>query len=91
MLYMLSQKPQVLQRLRQEILDHVGPSVRPTHEDLRDLKYLRATINGTPQQGTHNGDLNVDRASNQKRLDYFLPCNTFSHTLRWPSGLCERL
>ena len=47
MIYMLSQKPQVLKRLRQEILDHVGPSARPTHEDLRDLKYLRATINGT--------------------------------------------
>ena len=49
MLYMLSQKPQVLKKLRQEILDHVGPSARPTYEDLRDLKYLRATINGTPQ------------------------------------------
>lgn len=50
MLYMLSQKPQVLKRLRQEILDHVGSNTRPTHEDLRDLKYLRATINGMPQQ-----------------------------------------
>ena len=50
MLYMLSQKPQVLKRLRQEILDHVGPSARPTHEDLRDLKYLRATINGMLQR-----------------------------------------
>jgi cytochrome P450 len=47
MLYMLSQKPEVLKRLRQEILDHVGPSARPTHEDLGSLKYLRATINGT--------------------------------------------
>ena len=47
---MLSQKPQVLKRLRQEIIGHLGPSARPTHEDLRDLKYLRATINGTPQQ-----------------------------------------
>ena len=50
MLYMLSQKPQVLKRLRQEVLDRVGPSARPTHEDLRDLKYLRATINGTPRR-----------------------------------------
>lgn len=50
MLYMLSQKPQVLKRLRQEILDHIGPSARPTHEDLRNLKYLRATINGTLQK-----------------------------------------
>lgn len=47
MLYMLSQKPQVLKRLRQEILDRIGPNARPTHDDLRDLKYLRATINET--------------------------------------------
>ena len=46
MLYMLSQTPAVLKKLRQEILDHVGPSARPTHEDLRNMKYLRATING---------------------------------------------
>lgn len=51
MLYMLSQKPQVLRKLRQEILDRVGLSVRPTHEDMRDMKYLRATINGTPLSG----------------------------------------
>ena len=50
MLYMLSQKPRVLKRLRQEILDHVDPSARPTHEELRNLKYLHATINGTLQQ-----------------------------------------
>jgi len=47
MLYMLSQNPQVLKRLRKEILDHVGPNARPTHEDLRDLKYLRSAINET--------------------------------------------
>jgi len=50
MLYMLSQKPGVLKRLRQEVLDHVGPSARPTHEHLRNLKYLRATINGKLQK-----------------------------------------
>ena len=77
MLYMLSQKPQVLKKLRQEILDHIGPSVRPTHEDLRDLKYLRATINGTPSQGMHNRVLSVDRVFHQKRLDCSLQCNNF--------------
>ena len=50
MLYMLSQKPQVLSRLRKEILDRVGSAARPTHEDMRDLKYLRATINGMLRQ-----------------------------------------
>lgn len=77
MLYMLSQKPQVLKRLRQEILDRVGSSARPTHEDMRDLKYLRATINGTPHKGVHHMDCRNDHISLQKPLDYSLLCNFF--------------
>ena len=45
--YFLSQHPDVLKRLRQEILDHVGPTRRPTYDDIRDMKYLRAVLNGT--------------------------------------------
>ncbi|KAL4075543.1 cytochrome P450 [Scleroderma citrinum] len=44
-IYRLSQHPDVLQRLRAEILNKIGPSRRPTYEDLRDMKYLRAVIN----------------------------------------------
>lgn len=44
--YMLSQHPDVLARLREEIIAKVGISGRPTHDDLRDMKYLRAFING---------------------------------------------
>lgn len=43
---MLAEHPDVLQRLRQEILEKVGESRRPTYEDMRDMKYLRAVING---------------------------------------------
>ncbi|KAI9572476.1 cytochrome P450 [Boletus coccyginus] len=43
--YMLSQHPDVLARLREEIVAKVGPSGRPTHDDMRDMKYLRAFIN----------------------------------------------
>jgi len=81
---MLSQKPHVLKRLRQEILDHIGPSARPTHEELRDLKYLRATINGTPK-GICDRDPKADRVYLQKPSDCSLPCNhfrTFSVDLR---------
>ncbi len=35
-----------MERLRQEILEVVGPSRRPTFEDIRDMKYLRAVLNG---------------------------------------------
>lgn len=38
--------PNVLQKLRQEILDRVGSQRRPNFDDLREMKYLRAIING---------------------------------------------
>lgn len=44
-IYQLSQHPEVLQRLRIEILNKVGNSRRPTYDDLRDMKYLRAVLN----------------------------------------------
>ncbi|RXW22105.1 hypothetical protein EST38_g3734 [Candolleomyces aberdarensis] len=46
-IYLLSQHPDVLQRLRAEILEKVGPNRRPNFEDLKDLKYLRAVLNET--------------------------------------------
>jgi cytochrome P450 len=44
--YMLAEHPHVLARLREEILQKVGPYKRPEHDDLKEMKYLRATING---------------------------------------------
>ncbi|EIW81950.1 cytochrome P450 [Coniophora puteana RWD-64-598 SS2] len=43
--YMLSQHPDILRRLREEVLTKVGPSSRPTTESIRDMKYMRAFIN----------------------------------------------
>jgi cytochrome P450 len=45
-IYMLAEHPDALGRLREEILTRVGSSDRPTYEDMRDMKYLRAFING---------------------------------------------
>lgn len=45
--YMLTQHPDVLRRLREEILSKVGSSRRPTYDDMRNMKYLRAVINET--------------------------------------------
>lgn len=45
--YMLSQHPDVLRRLRNEILGKVGTTNRPSYNDFRDMKYLRAVINET--------------------------------------------
>lgn len=44
--YFLSQYPHVVRRLRQEILSKVGPTRRPDYDDIREMKYLRAFING---------------------------------------------
>ncbi|EIW81921.1 cytochrome P450 [Coniophora puteana RWD-64-598 SS2] len=43
--YMLSQHPDILRRLREEVLNKVGPSRRPTLEEMRDMKYMRAFLN----------------------------------------------
>ena len=43
--YELSHYPAVYAKLRQEILDTVGPTRTPTYDDLKQMKYLRQTIN----------------------------------------------
>ncbi|GBE84577.1 cytochrome P450 monooxygenase pc-3 [Sparassis latifolia] len=45
--YFLGMYPRVLERLRSEILEKVGPISRPTYQDIREMKYLRAVINET--------------------------------------------
>ena len=44
--YMLAEHPKILQRLREEILQKVGPQRRPTYDDFKEMKFLRAVING---------------------------------------------
>ena len=44
---MLAEHPEFAQRLRKEVMDTVGLR-RPTPDDIRDMKYLRAFINGKP-------------------------------------------
>ncbi|GJE84227.1 cytochrome P450 [Phanerochaete sordida] len=46
-IYFLSQHPDVLRRLRQEIIDTVGPTNRPSYDDIKQMKYLRAVLNET--------------------------------------------
>ena len=45
-IYMLSQHPNILAQLREEIITKVGASGRPTHDDIREMKYLKVFING---------------------------------------------
>jgi len=43
---MLADNPHVLRRLREEILSVLGSEQAPTFEHVREMKYLRAVING---------------------------------------------
>jgi hypothetical protein len=44
--------PAVFTRLRAEIVERVGCERRPTYDDIRDMKYLRAVINGASPLGS---------------------------------------
>jgi cytochrome P450 len=45
--YMLAEHPDVEKRLREEVFDKVGPKGRPTYDQMRDMKFMRAFLNGT--------------------------------------------
>ncbi|KAI6140941.1 cytochrome P450 [Pisolithus thermaeus] len=47
LVYMLSQHPDVLKRLRTEVLSTVGSFRAPTYDNVREMKYMRAVINET--------------------------------------------
>jgi hypothetical protein len=43
---MLAMYPNVMNKLRGEVLERVGTSRLPTYDDVRSMKYLRAVLNG---------------------------------------------
>lgn len=45
--YLLAMHPEFLTRLREEIISKVGLTRRPTYDDIREMKYLRAVLNET--------------------------------------------
>lgn len=45
--YELARHPEVVRKLRREILDQVGPHRTPTYADLKSMKYLQNVINET--------------------------------------------
>jgi hypothetical protein len=45
-MYAFAMYPEVMKKLRAEILERVGPTERPSMTDIREMKYLRAVING---------------------------------------------
>ncbi|KAJ7509609.1 cytochrome P450 monooxygenase pc-1 [Mycena galericulata] len=46
-IYFLTQYPAICTRLRAEIISQVGAERRPTYDDIKEMRYLRAVINET--------------------------------------------
>jgi cytochrome P450 len=46
-IYHLSLSPSIFAKLRQEIIDTVGPVQKPTYQHLKDMKYLQHVLNET--------------------------------------------
>ena len=44
--YMLSEHPDIEKRLREEIYEKVGQTGQPTHDHMREMRYMRAFLNG---------------------------------------------
>lgn len=45
-IYMLAEHPDIEARLRNEILEKVGPNESPSYDQMREMKYMRAFLNG---------------------------------------------
>ncbi|KAK0501377.1 cytochrome P450 [Armillaria luteobubalina] len=67
-MYMMCEHPKMAQRLRAEILEKLGTR-RPTYDDIRDLKYLRAFLNGVTSKI-------ATTLPNKGRTPYFIPKRT---------------
>ncbi|KAG2055986.1 cytochrome P450 [Suillus hirtellus] len=46
-IYLLAMHPEILSRLREEIISKVGPTRMPTYGDIKEMKYIQAVLNET--------------------------------------------
>ena len=81
--YMLAMHPEILAKLRAEILQTVGSTAYPTYDDIRNMKYLRAFINGNESHflgglilisGVYR---NVETVFSRVRKDFFSSAHTW--------------
>ncbi|QRW20636.1 cytochrome P450 family protein [Rhizoctonia solani] len=89
--YMLSQNPEVMNRLRDEIISHLGASSYPTPEDLKEMKYLRAFLNETlrlfPPVPSNTRVATRSTVLKLKGGNYFIPAGT---RIIWSTLLMHR-
>lgn len=44
--YMMAEHPDIEKRLRDEIYEKVGPTSAPKYDQMREMKFMRAFLNG---------------------------------------------
>ena len=44
--YMMAEHPDIESRLREEIYEKVGETGRPTYDQMREMKFMKAFLNG---------------------------------------------
>ncbi|KAG6377923.1 cytochrome P450 [Boletus reticuloceps] len=81
--YLLATHPDVLRRLREEILEKVGPTRRPSYDDIREMKILRAVLNETlrlfpavPFNVRESANDTIWQPSNPTEKPLFVPAGT---------------
>ncbi|KAK0229726.1 cytochrome P450 [Armillaria nabsnona] len=79
--YMMCEHPDMASRLRSEMLERVGTSRKPTNEDIREMKYLRAFINETlrlypPVIGNSRTTEAATTLPNKGGAPYYIPGGT---------------
>ncbi|KAG6915766.1 hypothetical protein DXG01_009971 [Tephrocybe rancida] len=83
-IYLLAMYPAVHARLRDEVLAKVGPTRRPDYDDIRDMKYLRAVINGSSRSCEHSFNKSTS-SSNQRPFQSPFNSRENIHATTWPS------
>jgi hypothetical protein len=73
---MLTTHADVLAKLRAEVLATVGPTRAPTPDDFREMKYLRAVLNGAFRSFT--GALLIGAKPEPETLRMYPPVCVFS-------------
>ncbi|KAF8164307.1 cytochrome P450 [Pholiota molesta] len=82
-LYMLCENPKIAERLHKEIADTVDGNNRPTYDNIRDMKYLRAFINevlrlypAVPFDSRTSNRPTVLDSKTPGSTPYYVPANT---------------
>ena len=80
--YELSRHPQIVQKLRAEIMNFVGVDRHPTYSDLKSMRYLAHTLNETLRLYPVSVGSRVSRLKQRAndfqgcRIMFALPCKT---------------